>query len=428
MKRPILPVSGSQRTRHVRNERGAVLVHVAIALIGLMAFSALVIDYGVMWTARRQAQNAADAAAMAGAVSMAFVDMNDQNLARQSALNVAAENRIWGAAPDVTPADVTFPLCPPTLVGTGEPACIKVDVFRTNYNRAGGNPLPTFFGNLVGVTEQGVRATATAQVLYGDSTDCVKPWAIPDKWVEGDGTPWDENDTFERYVQNGKNRGELISPNPDKYVPPIGVYPTDPYPGERAEYGDAGTGFTPESLANGGDYGRFMKLKAGNPNQAIAPGWFFPVVIDPDCGTGGDCYRDSISGCSKYAWKPGEKIQNEPGNMIGPTQQGVEALIAKDPNAEWGVIDKTTGKMGIVKSDYGVSPRLVALPVFDVDEYNKGQASGRQEIVITKILGFFIDKMVGNDVHGYLMTFPTLARGTSATPNESFLISIVLVR
>ncbi len=37
------------------------LVQVAIALVGLIAFSAFVIDYGVMWVARRQAQNAADA-------------------------------------------------------------------------------------------------------------------------------------------------------------------------------------------------------------------------------------------------------------------------------------------------------------------------------------------------------------------------------
>ncbi len=33
-------------------------------------------------------------------------------------------------------------------------------------------------------TNQGVRATATAEVLFGDSTDCVKPFAIPDKWIE----------------------------------------------------------------------------------------------------------------------------------------------------------------------------------------------------------------------------------------------------
>ena len=56
----------------LRSENGAVLVHVAVAMIGLVAFSALSVDYGVMWSSRRQAQNAADAAAHAGAVSLAF--------------------------------------------------------------------------------------------------------------------------------------------------------------------------------------------------------------------------------------------------------------------------------------------------------------------------------------------------------------------
>ena len=112
--------------RHMTSERGAVLVQVAIALVGLMALSAFVIDYGVLWASRRQAQNAADAAAMAGAISMAFVDMNDQALARQAAIDVARENNVWGQDPDITAADVTFPACPPGSPGAGSNACIQV--------------------------------------------------------------------------------------------------------------------------------------------------------------------------------------------------------------------------------------------------------------------------------------------------------------
>ena len=54
----------------MRNEQGAITIHVAIALIALLAFSSFVIDYGVLWVSRRQAQNAADAGALAGAVSL----------------------------------------------------------------------------------------------------------------------------------------------------------------------------------------------------------------------------------------------------------------------------------------------------------------------------------------------------------------------
>ncbi|MGE3889211.1 MAG: pilus assembly protein TadG-related protein, partial [Vicinamibacterales bacterium] len=110
-----------------RSERGAVLVQVAIAMVGLVAFSAFVIDYGVMWVARRQAQNAADAAAMAGAVSLGFVNMEDQDLAREAALDAAAQNLVWGEPPNVAPEDVTFPVCPPGSPGAGTNACIRVD-------------------------------------------------------------------------------------------------------------------------------------------------------------------------------------------------------------------------------------------------------------------------------------------------------------
>src|SRR5688572_32310122 len=103
----------------IASERGAVIVHVGIALLGLMAISTFVIDYGVMWTARRQAQNSADAGALAGAISLAFIDFNNQGMARDSALSVAGLNNVWGQSPDITPGDVTFPMCPPGSPGAG---------------------------------------------------------------------------------------------------------------------------------------------------------------------------------------------------------------------------------------------------------------------------------------------------------------------
>ena len=54
-------------TRRSSSERGSILVQVGVAIIVLIAFTAFVADYGLMWVARRQAQNAADAGALAGA-------------------------------------------------------------------------------------------------------------------------------------------------------------------------------------------------------------------------------------------------------------------------------------------------------------------------------------------------------------------------
>jgi hypothetical protein len=415
-----------RRDTLVTSERGAVLVQVAIALLGLIALSAFVIDYGVLWVSRRQAQNAADAGAMAGAISMGFVDIEDQDLARQAAIDAALANNVWGEDPDITGADVTFPPCPPGSPGAGSNACIRVDVFRNQ--RPGGNPLPTFFSRLVNITEQGVRATATAQVMFGNSTDCVKPFAIADKWIENrndQGAPgWSEEDTFERYVPNGANAGQLYDPA-DYYEPPGmsgGAYQPD------------GTGFTRDSTELGGsDYGRRIVLKAGNPNQAIAPGWYHPVVINPTEGPGGANYRDNIASCDPTVIGEGTVLEVEPGNMIGPTAQGVRDLIALDADAHWDT-SLNGGQGGIAGGcmaggGCAISPRLVAIPVFNPDAYDAGRASGRITIEVVKVMGFFIDGMNGNDVIGYISPYPSAPReGTDDSPGSSFVISIALVR
>jgi hypothetical protein len=398
---------------HLASERGAVLVHVAIALVGLMAFSTFVIDYGIMWTARRQAQNSADAAALAGAISLAYVDFEDQAQARQSALDVAVLNNIWGADPDITAGDVTFPICPPGSPGAGTNSCIRVDVFRNQ--RAGGNPLPVFFGRLVGVPDQGVQATATAEALFGDSTNCVKPFAIADRWQElrNDQGPvgWSEEDTFERYQRDGVT---VLAPTADAYDP-------------------AG-GFSPESVVlGGGDYGRYMKLKAGNPSGAIAPGLFHPVVINQDEGPGGDNYRENIATCDPTIIGPGDELEAEPGNMVGPTAQGMRDLIALDDEAEWNP-DLNGGRGGVEggcmgSGDCKLSPRVIAIPVYNPDAYDAGRASGRIVFEIVRVIGFFVDRMQGNDVYGYIMTYPAEPNaGMGGVPGNNFVVSVALVR
>ena len=391
------------------SERGATVVFVAIALVGLLAFSTFVIDYGVMWAARRQAQNSADAAALAGAISLAYVDFENHDLARASALAVAAQNKVWGVAPDVTAADITFPVCPPGSPGAGTNSCIRVDVFRNS--RAGGSPLSTIFGKLVGIDDNGVRATATAEALFGSSTDCVKPFAVSDKWIEGrndvGAVGWDETDSFERYG----NKGALLDP-------------ADAY----------GAGFTPESLAKGGDYGRYITLKHGSPHDTLTPGWFQPVVINPAEGPGGSNYRDNIATCDMTVIGPGTLLEVEPGDMIGPTKQGMSDLIALDKDAKWnktlnGVGGIEGGCMSSTTSPCAISPRLVAIPMFNPDAYQLADQNGRTTIQITKVLGFFVDDMDGNDVKGYLMTYPAdPSAGMGGVPGSGFVVSVSLVR
>ena len=77
------------------SQRGAVLIHVAIALLGLLAFTAFVVDYGVMWVGRGQAQTAADAGALSGAIALAFESRTDFAAAKEKARAIASANRSW---------------------------------------------------------------------------------------------------------------------------------------------------------------------------------------------------------------------------------------------------------------------------------------------------------------------------------------------
>lgn len=119
--------------------------------------------------------------------------------------------------------------------------------------------------------------------------------------------------------------------------------------------------------------------------------------------------------------------------MVGPTSQGVNALIAQDQSATWSPT-ANGGRGGPVggcmsAGTCAISPRLVALAVFNPDAYDAARAGGRTEIVVTKILGFWIQGMQANDVIGYLTHYPALATdGGPADPNTSFLSTVILVR
>ena len=391
-----------------RSERGAVLVHVAIGLIVLLAFSAFAIDYGILWVSRAQAQNAADAAALAGATALSYDNYEDRTAtgpAVTSALAVAAQNAVWGQAPTAATVDVSFPPCPAN-VSPPTDGCVRVDVWR---NQARGNPLPTYFAQLIGVTSQGVRATATAQVAVGNAVNCLKPWAVADKWTEertsagiADPGPWDPSDTFDRFDKFGV---QLPTPPAlDSYTPGVdGFRPLNP------------------DGSFSSDYGLEITLKLGNPNDSaqLSSGWFMPLALG---GTGGDVYRENIADCAPGTFTLGETITVEPGNMIGPTKQGVDDLVAMDPGAHWDALNKA-----VVGSAFSISPRVVPVPLFDVQEFMSRAAGGRTYVTFVNIMGFFVEGMNGNDVQGRMVPIPGDLVTTGGN-QQSFIRVIRLVR
>ena len=434
--------SRSVATSHRRNERGAVLIQVAVAMLALLALSAFVFDYGVMWVSRGQAQNAADAGALSGAVSLAFNSATDQAAARARAIAMAQENKVWKQAPSVTNADVTFPACPPGIPGPQD-NCVKVDVYR---NQARGNPLPTFFANLAGVSSQGVRATATAQVVTGDTTSCLRPWAVVDRWNEfgPEGPTPLPTSTYDKY---STGTGNSPPQENDVYIPPSASGP--------------GTGYSLPA-----DYGRQFAIKMGpTGGNEISSGWFRTLDL-PRADTtqlGNNTVQSNILSCNglpaSFAnpatvcpssipnnwtdtayWASVGCYRVQTGATVGSTRNSIEALIARDPSASW-----SNGAIAGSQFDPpSSSPRVVPVGVMDIDWYLSHDPTGNNGVLrMVNIFGFFIEGMGnvdrttgaitlaanGQSVIGRIMTIPATANGNSTLPgNASFLVTVRLVR
>src|SRR3954462_11599590 len=94
--------------RHRLHRRGSIVPLVAIALLGLITLIAMAVDIGLLAVAATQAQDLADAAALAGTRQLnGDATINTNLAAAQSvATDAAGDNKILGAAP--TGARVTL--------------------------------------------------------------------------------------------------------------------------------------------------------------------------------------------------------------------------------------------------------------------------------------------------------------------------------
>lgn len=409
------------RTWHRGGDEGAALIYTVVILVGLLAIATFVVDFGILVLARRQAQNAADAAAYAAAVALAqdmTGDRSEAGPAMQSALHFAAQHRVWGEAPSVTAADVTFPPCPDST-----DACVRVEVHRT---QARGNALPTVFGRLAGLTTQDMRAVATAEVRPSNISKCIKPWAVPDRWTEQAGS----TTTFDKYTTPpGPPAGPLLA-NPDQYVAPTAS--------------STGTGYRINR-----DLGSPLVLRQGCSLAASCGqaqlGGFLPVNFAPGCPSAS--FGNAIAGCAMTCDAQPAPITvgvNQPLRMLQgvvSSAAGVSALLALDPSATYNPVTKKVenscvGGGGVpytcAQPGFVESPRIVAIPAYDVNWFEDHRRPGGVDnlIRVTNILSVFINGMAGVDVATNIVTKSgpwDPSRGV-VTGGSAFTRTILIVR
>ena len=344
-----------------RNNRGQVLVFVALAIFAILGIAALGIDVGYMYSVRHELQRCADAGALAGATPFATQDWNDasaraeaDSLARDFATKDPVVRTLLNRDTEVT---VTFP--------PGRYGHIAVDTSRN---------VDLFFARIFGMQNRTITAHAMARVSNTDEKACVKPWAIPLPWVD-DNTP---NGLFD--PAEAASVKELCGP------------------GQSGDCWPAGTQMT---------------LKIGSPStdntspsgQQTSGQFFIIQGNSTDPFQGASTYRDYIAGENCLDVNLYEPIDLMPGNKMGPTVQPVRELVQS--GEDW---NGTTDLGTIDKGN-----RLVYLIVYDPQYPITGGggtgSSGTQAAIPPNtpgqdphlwFAGFYLDAVTGNGNNGWV--------------------------
>lgn len=345
--------------KFLQDKRGAVGVLMALTLIIVLGCVAFAVDVGRLRAKRGYLQKAADISALAGGhglvaygteldlVTAEVVSYGHSNLQSDDVPISALQSSDVSYYLDGTPSEV-------------DPNQVEVSIHRSTDR---GNALPTIFGPFLNMDEFDVTATSRVQVSTTCSSKCLKPFVSPDKFtftdLDGDGA---------LTISNEAEMATIVVQG----------------------YSD-------------GDLGTQVTLKFGNPQDTIAPGQFNAVDLPPvNKATpvpGGAAFRENIAGCtgsnSDVAVEIGDELRLEPGNMIGPTKQGLSDLIAQDPDAYWNASESR-----IANSSYAdpiTSPRVALIAFYDP---TRPPQSGRNTVFVNYIAAVFVEGVEGQDITG----------------------------
>jgi len=325
--------------------RGQVLLVFLAALLGLLGIAALGIDIGYLYTVRHELQRSTDAGALAGASAFFTGDWDD--LATRAVADARARDY---ASRDTV---VVSTLNPASEVQVSFPSRdrVRVDATRT---------ANLFFASIFLGPTKTVTAYSVAEAsVVNRNVRGLKPWGIPYPWedLDNDGF-YDLGEPVHRDCPEGITDASLYFCQGTTVNVKIGV--------------PSGSSQTSNDL----------------PSTQQESGHFFCLDFDTSGAMG---YRDSIRMESPFLVSAGESVPLEPGNMVGPTIQGVTDLIQGDPDSTWN--SSTNLPDSPIFSSQGgseawmSSPRMVRIPIYDPED---ALLNGKTEMVVATFAGFWI--------------------------------------
>jgi hypothetical protein len=220
----------------------------------------------------------------------------------------------------------------------------------------------TYFARALGLKTAEISATATAEAAqFAEGAGCVKPWFLPN-------TVLSTSDACDAGCGAAET---LINPTTREVT--------------AFAYSKIGTQFS---------------VKPQDPSGALSPGNFYAINFPG--ANGADDYRDAIGYCKSPYLRCGDYQEPKTGNMVGPTKQGVEALIGDPPRFTW--IGPGQYRKVSDNKTYDISENVILTPIWNVcgSQYC---ASGKQKNDVP-IIGFatvFIEGVNKDDVIGRLL-------------------------
>lgn len=316
-----------------KSESGYVMVTVALLLVVLLGFTALAIDIGTLLSDRTQAQQAADAAALAGAFTFVLGNNNpslypEPDTAISHATQIALANTVMGdpiTAPQVS-----------VCVGTVQPdGTCSEDISLRRVAVTIQRQQSAFFSKIMNLGNPMVTVRGIAEAAQDScGAKCVKPFFIPNTILANLGA---SSTACDACAAN-----QVLV--------------------------DTSNGSTTQFAQD--RYGTQVSIHAGNPAQAIGPGQFYAIDIPidkfPNGCPGGDCYRTAISTCLTSALVCQNFYSVKTGAMVGPTTQGVKDLIGDPPRDQYVGVGKYKAPSDPAGGPYHDTSRaLVIAPIWD---------------------------------------------------------------
>jgi hypothetical protein len=130
------------------------------------------------------------------------------------------------------------------------------------------------------------------------------------------------------------------------------------------------------------------QTELGDGTRPMVGGNFWALALG---GTGASNYRENIAWGYQGQVAIGDVVDTEPGNMVGPTNQGTGGREDRADQPPWA--DDTWNDY-----DYG-NPRTVIVPIISP------LSNGRAEVTVIGFAAFFLSSCTGKEVRGYFIGY-----------------------